>query len=91
MCRVGDLYQNCVFMSCIDLTRRYALIGKGHFWKYLQIRSCLAQGTRYKKRNPITDFLRLPAKHLKSSIFYRLTNELLSNSCDSLRGVWQKD
>lgn len=90
ICRVDDLYQSCVFMSYTDLTRRYALTGNGHFWKYLQIRSCLAQGAQYMERNPITDFLRLPTEHLKASIFYRLTNEL-SNSCDSLRGVWQKD
>ena len=89
--RVDDLYQNCVFMSYTDLTRRYALTGKGRFWKYLQIRSCLAQRTQYKDRNPVPDFLRLPTEHLKASIFYRLSNEILSNSCDSLKRVWQKD
>ena len=91
ICQIDDLYQNGVFMSYTDLTRKYDLTGKGDFWKYLQIRSCLAQGTQYKDRNPITDFLRLPTEHLNASVFYRLINEPLSNSSDSLRRVWQRD
>ena len=35
----------------------------------------------------ITDFFILPAERLKPSIVYRLTNELLSNSCDMERDM----
>lgn len=87
--QMDDLYKNCVFMSYTLLTKRYALTGKEHFLKYLKMKSCFEKGTQ--KSSPITDFFILPEERLKSSIAYRLTNELLSNSCDSLRGIWQKD
>lgn len=37
------------------------------------------------------DYLALPAEYHRASIFYRTTNQLLSDGCQSLKTIWEKD
>ena len=91
LCNVADLYEEGVFMPFADVKRKYNLEGKEHFWKYLQIRDCVTSRIQYKDGGHIMDYLALPAEYHRASIFYRTTNQLLSDGCQSLKTIWEKD
>lgn len=91
LCHVADLYEEGVFMSFPDIKTKYNLKGKEHFWKYLQIRDCITSKIQYKDGNHIMDYFMLPVDHRRASTFYRTTNQLLSDSCQGLKTIWERD
>jgi len=91
LCTVADLFEQGVFMCYNDLVRKYNLKGKDHFWKYLQMRNCVSTKIQHTDGNHILDFLSLPHVQQKASVFYRTTNQVLSNVCTNLKTIWETD
>lgn len=65
--------------------------GQENFWRYLQIRNCVASKIQYNEDNNILDYLKLPEECHRASVFYRTSNQLLSDDCMSLKTLWEKD
>lgn len=40
---IDDLFENGNFLSYIRFKEKFNLEGRGHFWKYLQIRHCIKE------------------------------------------------
>lgn len=91
ICTIADLFENDVFVSYPELIRKYKLKGKDHFWRYLQIRSCITSKIQYRDGNHITDYFTLSEECHRASVFYRTTNNLLSSDCNNLKVIWEKD
>ena len=91
ICNIADLFEDHVFILYSDLVRKYKLKRKYHFWKYLQIRSCITYKIQYRDGNHVMDYFKLPGECNRTSLFYRKTNQLLSNDCHNLKVIWEKD
>ena len=91
ICTIADLFKNDVFVSYSELIRKYKLKVKDHFWRYLQIRSCITSKIQYRDGNHITDYFTLSEECHRASVFYRTTNNLLSSDCNNLKVIWEKD
>ena len=41
--------------------------------------------------NPILDYLKLPHDAHTASLFYRMSKQMLGDTCDNLKLIWQRD
>ena len=62
ICNIADLFEDHVFILYSDLVRKYKLKRKYHFWKYLQIRSCITYKIQYRDGNHVMDYFKLPGE-----------------------------
>ena len=72
---IGDLSRDAVFMSYADLTRKFTLEGKQHFWRYLHMRNCVASKFKVIEENKMLDYLKRPHECHIASLFYKLINQ----------------
>lgn len=89
---IGDLFVEDTFMSYNDLKEKFKLEGQSNFWKYLQIRDCLKDKTKFHlEKNSIESFLQLPPLLSKASKWYNICPWVKNNTSKSLKVVWERD
>lgn len=86
------MFENGHFLSYIRLKEKFNLEGRGHFWKYLQIRHCIKKVVPVgQDKSPIECYLKLPKIHHKASRWYDMCPWTNNNGCSNLRMIWEKD
>lgn len=89
---IDDLFENGNFLSYIRFKENFNLEGRGHFWKYLQIRHCIKEVVPVgRDRSPIECYLQLPKMHHKASRWYEMCPWTNNNGCSNLKMIWEKD
>ena len=88
---IADLFKDGVFMSYREIMEIYNLEGKGNFWKYLQLRSCMTSMHKSVTPHYLLDYLHLPKENQKASEFYRMAIKMRSDNENSLKILWQRD
>lgn len=87
---VKDLYVDGQVMSYSDLMGKYNIEGRGHFWKYLQIRHCVGDKFNFNE-NPVLTYFQQPHIAHTASVCYNLIINATSDNCCSLKLIWQRD
>lgn len=88
---ISNLYDNGILMCYTEIVKKYGCNAKGDFWKFLQIRHCVAGKFTIEDSNPITAYLNKEHEVHKASLFYRTFNQFNSDLCENLKIIWQKD
>ena len=87
---ICDLFDDGNFITLATLKERYDVGNDGTLWKYLQTRHCLGN-TFNVGENPILDYLKLPHDAHTASLFYRMSKQMLGDTCENLKLIWQRD
>lgn len=89
----GGLYKDVIFMSFADLVHDCNLEGKDHFWKHLQIRSCVTSRVKLGEFavNCILDYLNMMQECHMASQLYKLISCCVSGELSNVKLLWQKE
>lgn len=80
------------FSHMSDLRKNSSLEGRGHFWKYLQVRHCIKEVVPLgQDRSPVEGYLQLPKMHHKASKYKQITLIINNNGCSNFKRIWEKD
>jgi hypothetical protein len=94
ICTINGLFEDDVDIYYSHWVRKYKLKGKYKFCKKLVAvkgSCCITSKIQYRDWNHIMDYFKLPGECNRTSLFYRKTNQLLSNDCHNLKVIWEKD
>ena len=88
---INDLFEDGVFLSYDKLLEKINLVGKDNFLKFLQIRSCITSKPYNITNYMVIDYMKLPIRKRKASLFYKVANSSLGNDSNHLKMIWQRD